>query len=371
MLSLPVKKERIIYCFVVNDLVEDARAHRTCLAIQEAGYTPVLIGRELPTSLPVSRTYEIRRWSYPINKGIGFYFLMNLRIMFFLLIAPSYVYALANDADTLPGICIAAKIRRKKIIFDAHEWFSEVPELAHRKIVKKIWKLIEKFFIPRVDFAVTVNEALANIFTKKFGKQFHVIRNVPEYNPAQDSGPYFPTKKLIYIGAINKDRGIELMLHTMKLLPDFHLQIVGSGDLMHSCQQMARTLGISNVTFTGRVPFYEVMNFARNACLGLSFEEDSCGNYHYALPNKWFTYVHAGIPVLVSNLPLLAEYTRKYKVGEILTSRNPEAIARQIRQLLSPSNALYPKYVQACRKAAEILCWQKEKKIWIRLLKHE
>ena len=50
--------------------------------------------------------------------------------------------------------------------------------------------------------------------------------------------------------------------------------------------------------------------------LGLSFEENSCLAYRYSLPNKVFDYIHAGIPVLSSDLPEMSNFIITNKVGQ-------------------------------------------------------
>ena len=57
--------------------------------------------------------------------------------------------------------------------------------------------------------------------------------------------------------------------------------------------------------------------------LGLSFEEDTCLAYKFALPNKIFDYIHAEIAVLVSDLPEMKALVNKYNVGQVLKSRVP------------------------------------------------
>ncbi len=76
------------------------------------------------------------------------------------------------------------------------------------------------------------------------------------------------------------------------------------------------------------------MNVTKQADLGLSLEEDLGLNYRYCLPNKVFDYVHAGIPVLVSDLPLLKELISAYSIGECLTQRNSKSLALAIENII-------------------------------------
>ena len=66
------------------------------------------------------------------------------------------------------------------MVYDSHEYFTEVPELVSRPFVRKIWLIIEKLLVPRVDVAITVGDNISKIYTKKYKNQFHVVRNCPE-----------------------------------------------------------------------------------------------------------------------------------------------------------------------------------------------
>ena len=99
----------------------------------------------------------------------------------------------------------------------------------------------------------------------------------------------------------------------------------------------------NKVFFIGRVPFNELRYITKFFDLGLSFEENSCLAYRYSLPNKVFDYIHAGIPVLSSDLPEMSNFIITNKVGQTLNSREPKEIAKQILELISNKNR-YKKY---------------------------
>ena len=87
----------------------------------------------------------------------------------------------------------------------------------------------------------------------------------------------------------------------------------------------------------GQIHFDKLFNFTCSADLGLSFEDDTCLAYRYALPNKIFDYINAEIPVLVSDLPEYRHVINKYNVGCVLKSRKPKFVAQQINKMLLKS----------------------------------
>jgi hypothetical protein len=54
--------------------------------------------------------------------------------------------------------------RRKRLVFDSHEYFTEVPELVERRLTRANWVREEKITFPRVHAAYAVNESLAKFF---------------------------------------------------------------------------------------------------------------------------------------------------------------------------------------------------------------
>ena len=134
---------------------------------------------------------------------------------------------------------------------------------------------------------------------------------------------------ILYQGSVNVGRGLELMIETIKLLQDCVLVIVGSGDILEDLEQMVLKEGLEDkVKFTGRMTPSKLRGFTPSATIGISLEEDLGLNYRYALPNKLFDYIHAEVPVIVSDLPEMKKIVLEYEVGQVLLKRTPENLAK-------------------------------------------
>lgn len=343
---------------VTNDLVTDQRVARISDSLIEKGYVVTLVGRLLPYSTTLERNYTIKRFKLWFNKGALFYANYNIRLFFYLLFKGTYDAVLANDLDTLLGSFLAARLRGKTLVYDSHEYFTEVPELVERPFQKNAWINIEKFLLPKVKHAYTVCESIANEYNLKYRANFKVIRNLPVLKPyiKHDN-----SHVLIYQGSLNVGRGIELMIQTMQFLDDYSLWIAGAGDIEDDLHQMVYKLNLGEkVRFLGRLPFTELHEITSKACLGLSFEEDLGKNYRYALPNKLFDYIQARIPVLVSNLPEMRRIVSNYEIGDILHYRQPDKVAKQILEIFS-NHEKVDMWQEHLEKAAIELCWEEEK----------
>lgn len=348
--------KRIIIA-VTNDLVTDQRVSRVANTLVDDGYEVYLVGRLLLHSLPIVRPYKIKRFKLWFNKGPLFYANYNLRLFFFLLLTP-FEAVLSNDLDTLLASFMVAKLKRKQLVYDSHEYFTEVPELVGRKFQQNAWLFIEKILLPRIDFAYTVSDSIANEYYQKYGKPFSVIRNLPVLKVASS---VTKSNAIIYQGSLNVGRGIELMIETMVLLPEMELWIVGGGDIETELKQQVLEFHLENrVKFIGRIPYSDLHALTLQARLGLSLEENLGKNYYFALPNKLFDYIQACIPVIVSDLPEMRKIIEDHGVGEILMDRNPDILAALILKVLSDDDKMTD-LSNHLQQAARILCWENEK----------
>ena len=162
---------------VSNDIVTDQRMERICTSLSDMGFAVEIVGRKLKGSFPlIAKNYKQSRIKLGFIKGPLFYKELNLRLLFYLLAKkPDIVYSV--DADTALAGVWAKKLIKSKLIFDAHELFSEVPELQNRGLIKRIWQGIEKLIILKADVRITVSESVAKHYSSKYNKPFEVIRN--------------------------------------------------------------------------------------------------------------------------------------------------------------------------------------------------
>ncbi|MFN0201167.1 MAG: glycosyltransferase [Bacteroidia bacterium] len=343
---------------VTNDFTADQRIQRMANYLVTNGFEVCVIARKLPNSLPLDKfSYKIIRMNLCFKKGKFFYLEYQIRLFFQLLFLAADIFT-ANDLDTLLPNFLVARLRKKRLIYDTHEYFTQVPELIHRPFTQKIWTTLEQWIFPKLETTITVNDSLVRIYGELYQKKVHAIYNVPtrkEILHAKNAQP----KVLIYQGALNKDRGIELMIATMAFLPDYELWIVGRGDIEENIK--AQAISFKNVVFKGFFKPNDLYLLTQQATLGLSLEKAEALNYVYASPNKVFDYVQAEVPVLISDFPENRKLLEQYQVGEIvpLAAQNPADLSQKIREMCE-DEAKYQHYVATCKTAKLELCWEKE-----------
>ena len=338
---MPQPRQRAIVS-VTNDLVTDNRVHRTCMALIGLGYEVMLIGRRLPGSAPMDRPYRTKRMRLLFNKGALFYAEYNLRLFFYLLFSRAQLL-MANDLDTLLANHLAK--RGRKLVYDSHEYYTEVPELMARPSVRRVWLAIEGWIFPKLKTIITVNDSIASAYRERYGTlrrgqpDIAVVRNIPmkrELAPAPSRAELeLPAHRRILVmqgAGLNIQRGVEEAVLAMKELPGCLLLLIGGGDVWPMVERMVREHSLEDrVRLIGKLPYERMMDFTRNADLGLTLDKDTNLNYRFSLPNKLFDYLNAGIPVFATDLPEVAGIVRKYDTGIVIPTADPAVIAREVR----------------------------------------
>ena len=355
---------------VTSDLASDQRVHKVCNTLMQNGYEVKLIGRKLPDSKPVDRPYRTKRLSMLFNRKLFFYAEFNFRLFFYLLFDKTDIF-LSNDTDTLLANYLASVIRRKSLVFDAHEIFPETPEIIDRKRVRKIWATIENFIFPRLKNTYTVCDSIAAYYNEKYKINMQVVRNIPlkKTAPVRLSSQPSPIdtkgkKVILYQGSVNIGRGIEWMIEAMPLLDNFVFYVIGDGDILKELKEKVKKMQLENsVFFTGRIPFEKLSEYTVHADIGINLLENWGLSYYYSLPNRIFDYIREGIPVLASDFPEIGKIITRYDVGTLINNYEPHHLASTIERM-----ATKEKNHSAFAMANEELCWENEEQVLLRVM---
>ena len=355
---------------VINDLYTDPRVDKTCLTLVNMGFEVILIGcrhRHSPALLP--RAYQTRRLRLLFKRGPLFFAEFNIKLFFYLLFKRCDILT-ANDLDTLLPNFLISRFRRKKLVYDSHEYYCNLISVIHRPFVRKVWLSIEKFCFPKLKHVTTVCDSIAQAYQKEYGVEVKVVRNIPpKANPPITENRAtlaLPEDKMIVIlqgNNISEDRGAEELIEAMPYVKDAFLLIVGDGAALPALKIRVKELGIAErVVFTGRVQADLLYNYTYLADIGVSFEKGNSLSYYYSLPNKIFEYMKANTPFISSNLPERVAIVEKYNTGIIIDDLAPQIIANAINEM-TENKALYQQFKANCPLAAQELNWENEEQV--------
>jgi len=372
---------------VTNDLAYDQRMMRICRSLAAAGHEVELVGRLRPGSPPLPEMpYRQTRLACHFEKGKLFYLEYNLRLLFWLLFR-RFDALCAVDLDTILPCLWASWGHRKPCVYDAHEYFTEVPEVVRRPRIRRIWESVARYAIPRMKRCYTVGDCLAGILSERYGTPFTSIRNVPAPVPPNSSSaldnpaPVPPnsssaelpnaelefgstrargTKIILYQGALNEGRGLETAIEAMQGIEGAVLWLAGEGDLSAELREKVKQLSLAQkVHFLGFVLPNALPGITAQAWIGLNLLENKGLSYYYSLANKAFDYIQAGLPSIQMDFPEYRKLSEDWQIFELVADLEVETLRQAIRKLLDDA-AYYQQLQENCRKAAASLNWEQE-----------
>lgn len=352
------KSEPKIVFTVSNDLVSDQRMDRICSTLAKNGTNITLIGRLNKKSLNIeNKTFKQIRLKCLFKKGFGFYFILNLRL-FIKLLFTRFDIVCGIDLDTILPCILVAKLKGKKVYYDAHEYFTESEEIAHRPKLKAFWTTIERFTFKHVDKTYTVTQSIADLFSKIYNKEIGVIRNFPYYNPIKNENK---GKYLLYQGALNRGRGLEKLMVAMVRI-NTPLYLAGDGDIKENLEIIAKHLRIENkVHFLGNIAPSKLKEITNNALIGINLLDiNSSISYRLSLGNKTLDYIQAELPSICIDFIEYKQIADKYQTSFLIHKMETEEIVNAINDLTNNSFN-YNLLRTNCQLAKKELCWEVEK----------
>ncbi|WP_068597519.1 glycosyltransferase [Vaginella massiliensis] len=357
-----------ILAAVINNIENDQRLDKVCRSLLKFGFDVELIGSDHRGSRKLDKPFRTHLIHVHYKDSYKFYLEYNWKLFWVLWErTDQQTILLANDLDTLLPYYLISKLKKRPLVFDSHEIYSEMPSLSARPRTKKVWKMLERFLIPKIKHFYTVSEGYATWFEQEYKVKPAVIRNLPKlikWNETEET-VFFPLPPnpldqpiVLYQGDVNISRGLEKMIAAFQFIDFAQLWIVGDGPNKATIEKLRHNLQLQDrVHFLGRVNADLLKSITPLADIGISIEEDHGLSYRYALPNKLFDYIQARVPVLGSNLPEIEKIINTYDIGEVIRNHEPDEIKSKIEQMLANGKTHYRENLTI---ASRKLCWENE-----------
>ncbi|MFZ2503655.1 MAG: glycosyltransferase, partial [Nocardioides sp.] len=255
----------------------------------------------------------------------------------------------ANDITMLNSAAVAAaRLRTRghavKWIYDAHEYVSAVDWPTPR--LMSAYPQLERELIYTADAVVTVSPEIAQELKGDYRlpQLPGVVRNTPvraeinaEGAPSvrETAGLDAETPLLVYSGYLHTQRGLDRAIAALPNLDDFHLAIVAgkSNAELRQLQDQAIRLGVQDRVHV--VPYVTptaVPAYLSSADIGIICSHRTL-NYELSLPTKLAEYLHAGLPVIASDLRTLSKFVREHQVGEVFDPDEPLSFEAAVERL--------------------------------------
>ncbi len=247
----------------------------------------------------------------------------------------------ASDLYCLRAMRLAATKYEAALVYDARELYPHVASTAGRPWVRAFWRRVERRDIGAADTVFTVSDSIAVQLQTTYGiARPNVLHNVPESQCPRPSGTLRQragidsnSVLILHQGSIQKSRGCFLLLDAMRDVDGAVLVFMGSGPQMPALARAVREHGIhKRVRLVDPMPPDALLPVTADADLGVTLLEDTCLNHQYALPNKLFEYLMAGVPVLASDLHEMRRVVEHHQVGMVVRPSDRRSLVQALQQ---------------------------------------
>jgi glycosyltransferase involved in cell wall biosynthesis len=374
----------------------DVRAMRTAITLVEAGFAISILDIEYERIQPAKENCgglymeHILVPGWLTSRSFEPWFFFNA-VKIFLLSIPRLLQTRADiyhasEVTALPACYIAAKLRRKPLIYEAYELpLFDIPlsemGLLRRCFHKLIGMLLAKI-LPACAGVVTVSPPIAEEIRKRYRlSKVSLVRNILPYRIVRKSDKLRlhldlpPSVRIVlYQGNIQPGRGLECLVHAAAFLKqDAMIVMMGQciGTTQSALESLIQQQAVADrVKILPPVAYEELLDWTASADLGLTlYPLGYTLNVNMVLPNKLFEYLMAGLPVLSSPLEPIAEIITSYDVGQVVPSLAPADVAAAINAMLADHHALARMRRNALEAARNELCWERESQQLIKLYK--
>ena len=363
---LPKNNNSYLSCVMVvlNEVKNDSRVKKCAKALQKANFEVKIFGlssdkeqegvkqveiQGIPTLLfpnprftILSSAIRIYTWKY-ITQGL-------LAAMWkYLDIEQPDVIHTHDFHSLIIGKELSLRLKKNgqniRWVHDFHEYVKGLDGLDDE--IKELSLNEEKESILHADYLTTVSPTLSTALKNdyKLKEEPTVLYNAPNRSNLNLDYDLTIRKKLnlpanvdlgVYIGGISEFRGLHTLIGAMPLVPKLHIALVTEtkGKYMDSLIETAKELGCyDRLHILPYVDSTEITSFIRDATFGIH-PMIRYGNAEVALPNKLFDYIHAKIPVIVSNCTTMEQFVNKWKIGLVFEAENEKELGNSIKKLL-------------------------------------
>jgi glycosyltransferase involved in cell wall biosynthesis len=303
------------------------------------------------------KTLSIFRNTSDISKILRYIRLLSTIIIFFKGLKEKPDIFHFHDPDLLPIAFLLKKLTKSKVIYDVHEYYSEaiisklwIP-LRIRHFVANYFNKLEKNIVKKLDGVITIDENMTKEFAR-YAKKIESIHNYVEMefvSRLQIQIQNFTAnrnkegKVIIYIGVIDKDRGLEILFKCMEVVVNNYqgkvsCYIVGPVDLngMDNIirQNLDNYIKKGNIILVGEISRKDIPAYLAKA--------DICvipwlgtPNQLKGRPRKLYEYMASGKPLVVSNFGILEQVIEESKCGLTAITGDYMDFAKKIMHLLN------------------------------------
>ena len=369
---------------VYNNFTNDSRVEKQALSLSNSGFDLTVLGLWKKGLLKNENKAGFRIQRFKIYSS----FLKGAsgRVISFLEFSIKVSWRIrqvdvvhCHDFHPLPAMIVSKLLFGSlfSVVYDAHEFESK--KLGLGKFTSLCIGILERISVKFIDGFITVSSSILNNYENLFPKiPKLVIFNCPPLSEIKETDLLksklnirAQSVLLLYQGGFMPGRSIERLINAFEVTKEKNLDLVFLG--YPATKALAQKVFMKILEAreqNERIHYHEsvsskILNeYTCSASIGICLIEDLCLSYKFCLPNKFFEYAMAGLPILVSDLPEMRKLVEKYDCGVVCESLTPDGIVNGLKKLLSRDLV---KLGKNARKMAEDHSWEIQEKKLLRL----
>lgn len=351
--SISATAHASVLMLLTNTYDPDPRVRQEALALRQMGCRVRILAWDRDRKNAVHETVEgieLERIHLNSSHGRGtmqilFYALLYVR-MFWTGLRSSFDIVHSHDLDTLPIGFVLSRIKRKPIVYDAHENFVGMIEANVSPLVCRALTSFENFLIRRVDLLITVGEKLRRHFAARGAKHSVVVGNwkvLEEYQRTEPQNQQLRKKLGVPAAAVLitcitqllKNRKIEEMIEAVRCYPDVYFLIAGKGALEVSIRKYAEEC--PRIIFPGFIHASVVPTYTCASDVIYCGFDPVNTNEQFAAPNKLYEALAAGKPLITPDVGEIGDLTRSSNCGVVTRDCSIAALREAVELVRDPS----------------------------------
>jgi glycosyltransferase involved in cell wall biosynthesis len=328
----------VLFLFT-GDVQRNSRALKQLRALSDAGFRVHAVGFG-PGQPSGAEPFTVTCLPPVTGRGPLFFSAVERVMRDLALEHPAGIYH-ASDIYTLRAADAAARKYSGRLVFDSRELYSHTAGTVGKPWSRWYWQRVERRYLPRAHLVFTVSDSIADYLARHYGiERPHVIHNVPSFRQVvpegrlrRMAGVAADVPLILHQGNLQRHRGCHLLVDAMHDIDDAALVFLGKGALRAEIEQLAHPL-TDRIHFIDPVAPDDLLPLTADADIGVTLLEDTCLNHRFALPNKLFEYLMAGVPVLSSDLPEIRRVVNGHGVGVCVDPSDRDLLLASLRQLI-------------------------------------
>jgi len=275
------------------------------------------------------------------------------------------IYIGYGNINALIGVLLKKIGAVKKVIFYCIDY---VPKRFNNPVINNVYHVIDKWAVEGSDMTWNLSARMQKGREEKWGKlsgrQITVPIGIWYERISKEKLPNTNPHEIIYLGTLLEKQGLDICLKAIQIvrkkISDITLTIIGSGPDKERLEQLVKTYKLEkHIKFLGYLPSHkDVEKRLSQAALAVALYNPHIDTFsYYADPGKVKSYLACGLPVMITNVPQIAEEIKKRECG-IVVDFDVYDISNQIEKLFSNKKDIQ-RYKINARKFAKEFDWEK------------